>query len=97
MFIPDPGYGGGPKGNRIPDPNPKHKTEVFLTQRLLQNCRKYEETSRISDPGTEPALIPSRIYGSKKAFDPGSATLELTYTLVESQASSKSSPMTYGI
>ncbi len=80
---------GGSKGHRIPDPNPQHRIEVFLTQRLLQSCRKYEKTSRISDLGTEPALNSSRICRSQKAFDPGSATLELTYTHVESQASSK--------
>jgi hypothetical protein len=31
----------------------------------------------------------SRINGSQKVLDPGSATPELTYTQVESQASSK--------
>jgi hypothetical protein len=43
------GYGGGSKGHRIPDPNPQHRIKVILTQRLLQSCRKYGETSRITD------------------------------------------------
>ncbi len=79
MFIPDPGCDFIP--SLIPDTNSLHPgSRIRIEEFKYFNPKKWFLRSRKYDPGCSSRIrmlnfYPSRIPGSKKAPDPGSATL----------------------